>query len=66
LSPFLKTPFTTCNSFNLIELSTPYTYWNLTIKNKPMAKRKEKNLNPFVLPKFSPINPIIPPPNFIN
>jgi hypothetical protein len=25
-SPFLKTPFTICNSFNLIELSTPYTH----------------------------------------
>jgi hypothetical protein len=26
LSPFLKTPFTTCISFNLIELSTVYTH----------------------------------------
>ncbi len=26
LCPFLKAPFSTCNSFNLIELSTLYTY----------------------------------------
>jgi hypothetical protein len=26
LSPFLKVPFITCNSFNKIELSTPYTH----------------------------------------
>jgi hypothetical protein len=25
-SPFLQAPLTTCNSFNLIELSIPYTY----------------------------------------
>jgi hypothetical protein len=25
-SPFLKASLPTCNSFNLIELSTPYTY----------------------------------------
>ncbi len=27
-SHFFKTPLTSCNSFNLIELSTPYTHWN--------------------------------------
>jgi len=31
--------------------------------------KKKKNLkyfNPFVLPKYSPINPIVPPRNFMN
>ncbi len=60
LSLFLKAPFTTCNSFNLIELSTPYTYWNLKLKTN-LWKRK-KILNSFALLKFLPINPAIPYP----
>ncbi len=66
-SPFLKASLTTCNSFNIIELSTPYTYWNPIIKKNPWKrKKKTKIFNLFALPKFSPINPIVTPPNFIN
>jgi hypothetical protein len=67
--PFLKAPFISCNSFNLIELSIPYTYWNPMIKNlktHARGEKKTKNLNPFAFPKFLPINPSVPPPNFIN
>jgi len=40
-SPFLKAPFTTGNSFNIIELSTPYTYWNpIILNNQTHAKGK--------------------------
>ncbi len=67
LSCFLKAPFITCNYFNLIELSTLYTYWNPIINKKANpCKRGKKNFNSFALPKFSPINRIVSPPNFIN
>jgi hypothetical protein len=40
-SSFLKAPFTTYNSFSLLELSTPYTHLNpkIIIKNKPMRRK---------------------------
>ncbi len=50
-SPFLKAPLPTCNSFNLIELSTPYTYWNLIITNKP-ARKEKKILTPLLSLNF--------------
>jgi len=59
LPPFLKAPFTTCNSFNLIELSTLYTYWNLIIKKKTKPcergkkKKKKKNFTPLLPLNFS-------------
>jgi len=65
-SSFLKTPLTTYNSFNLIELSTPYTHQTPIIKNKPMKKGKKKYFNPFAFKKNSPINPTLPPSNIIN
>jgi hypothetical protein len=61
-SSFLKVPLTNCNYFNLIELSTP----EKGAHNKKQTREKNKNFKSFVLPKFPPINPIVPPPNFIN
>jgi hypothetical protein len=43
-SPFLKAPLITHSSFNLIELSTPYTHWNPIFKNKPVRERKKLNI----------------------
>jgi hypothetical protein len=65
-SPFLKALVKTYNSFNLIELCIPYIHWNPIIIKSPMRKEKKIKLNPFASPKFSPINPTIPLPNFIN
>ncbi len=66
-SSSFKSSLTIYNSFNVIELSTPYTHWNPRIKKKTCERKKNiKYLNPFAFLKFSPINPNISPPNFTN